>query len=179
MLGLKKGQMIGLDIIVSILILLLAIGLVYYFIMSPERRSQQILELEESFFLTNFKNNLHKNPAYNFLDGYKVNEAKLSAFASLPDSGIKRFMLEDLGINNESYDMCLFFEDSGEIIPVNGKDMLGEVYSDEQLINRIPCDDPIMKSNPCEYYQKIINILMPVLKTGKIIRLHIVVCKIR
>lgn len=179
MLRFKKSQMIGLDIIVSILILLLAIGLIYYFIISPERRSQQILELEESFFLANLKNNLQESPAYNFLDGYKIDETKLSAFASLPDGDIKRFMLEDLGVNNENYDICLFFEDSGGILPIGGKNILGEVYSDEQLTNRAPCNDPIMRPNPCEYYQKVINILMPVLKTDKIVRLHLVVCKTR
>ena len=167
--------MVGTDIMISIVILLLAGGLVYYFILNPERKKDMIMELEEDFFLANFKDNLQKQPVYNFLQGYKVNDARLLAFAALPDNDVETFVLDGLGVNNVSYDVCLFFEGSSGIIPVNGKSMLGEVYTNQAFTVRGSCS--AMLSDPCEYYKKVINFIMPVLKNRKVIRMHMIVCK--
>jgi len=180
MLARKKAQMIGLDVVLSIIILLLAIGFCYYFLVSQGKSEPVVLSLEENFILVNFRNNLETS-TFPFLQDYTIDEAMLTGFASQANinEDFEGYVLNGLGVNNESYDLCIYFENTAGFDPIiSGPpaiNMLGEVYNDQTHTTRADCNN--MVANPCEFYRNVINFVVPVLRNSKIEGMHILICK--
>src|SRR3989344_725885 len=130
--GKKRGQTFSLDLVFGVIIFLVASSLFYYNLryVPEDKLTEQLRVAEESIF-----NNLDFNPkdydknhgtSYAFLDGYRIDEIKLTNFAAYINSDnsknypvMKNILLWNI-VTSYEIDLCIFFEDENDnIVRIN------------------------------------------------------------
>ncbi len=168
-----KAQVTSLDIIISIIIVLVMMGVIaviltMFFEASPSREyyGGQVFTNVESL-----------NGSIAFLSDHRVDEAKLVAFSGLDyESRIKPLVLADMErFSSIKDDVCIFFTAENQIIPVGNKDTIGMTLGPGGT--KAACDP----NDPCREYRESFAYVKPVLRQSgpdenRIAKMSIVVC---
>jgi len=147
------------DIIISVVVLLLLAGTIIILLVSIT--DKQIPSVAYGGVV--IKNiELINDSTTAFLTDYRIEEVKLSAFASQPYSQIKNTLLSgsEFGQQNE---VCVFFLNKSTVVPVNGTDQFGHTT----------CNF----NSPCQDYVQSFVFAKPVLRMGDIIIMYVAVCE--
>jgi len=163
-----KAQVTSLDIIISAIILILLLGIIITLLISiaDSRITQEIYGGQV------FSNIENLNDSNSFIVNHKIDENKLTAFSKRSyENNIKQDILSNSNVfNSYENDVCIFFENNGMIVQINGSNALGQTI---QPPGKSTCNP----YNPCEFYKQSIVFVKPVLKENQIINMYIVVCE--
>jgi hypothetical protein len=190
--NMKKAQIMTFDfsssIIIFLIFLVLFVGL---FVFSQKNEKKPDFEVEYVF--ANLENNLQFGPAErDFFADYRVDKIKLENFASAIGSGsINPYVIgivgqsHGIGLDETSYDICLYFTDNNKdiltILPGMPEiKVLGSLTKTASSCNH---EMIALGNDPCDKYNQAISLFKPVLldendyNKTRIIQMNIVMCK--
>lgn len=189
----KKGQILSLDLMSSIVLFtILVVLFVGFFVASRLFEPPRNYDFELDYVFSNMETNLNDPSVTNdFLDDSRVDTIILDDFAQeyagrsldyivLGTVGATR----GIGLYPEGYDVCLYFTDIDDSIydmdstPESAIRYLGVLKSGT-------CNDVFrVDENPCEGYGDVVSIFKPVLldfgdyTKNRVVQMNVVVCKI-
>lgn len=189
----KKGQILSLDLMSSIVLFtILVVLFVGFFVASRMFEPPRNYDFELDYVFGNMETNLNDpSIANDFLDDSRVDAAVLEAFA-LEYSGRSLDNLiigtvgttRGIGLYPDGYDVCLYFTDIDDSIydmdssPVSTVRYLG-------LLRSGTCNDVFRADeNPCNEYGDVVSIFKPVIldfgdyTRNRVVQMNVVVCKV-
>jgi hypothetical protein len=127
-----RAQVWSIDVLLALVIFVAIILIFYTTINAKQNPRLKDLQIEAG----GLKSELEKNPNLGFINVDTIDSERMQNFNSQVESNYTS-VKEQLGVRG---DFCIFYEDeSGNLIPVNGKNGMGN--TSEILINGQPCGD--------------------------------------
>ncbi len=189
--NMKKAQMITFDfsssIIIFLIFLVIFIGLFVF-----SQKSEKKPDFEVEYVFANLENNLKYGPADNdFFADYRVDRAKLENFANAIGSGsINPYVIgsvgqsHGIGLDETSYDVCLYFTDNNnQILTITEMPEIKVLGNLTKTASSCNYEMITLGNGPCDKYKQAISLFKPVLldendySNNRIIQMNIVMCK--
>jgi hypothetical protein len=189
----KKGQILSLDLMSSIILFtLLVVLFVGFFVASRIFEAPKDYDFEIDYVFNNMNINLN-DPSINngFLSGSRVNTLELSAFAQeYNGESIDSIVMgtvgetKGIGLYPEGFDVCLYFTDIDETIYDMDTGTDSNIYY-LGMLKSGTCNAVLqVDDTPCEEYRDVISIFKPVLldfgdyRKNRVVQINVVICKV-
>lgn len=184
----RKSQIISTDLIYGLIAFILIVSIfVGIFMYSRMSKGAPDYEYELDYLFLNIEKNVEQmDESVIFIDGSRVDYVKLERFYQASQGkSIDDIVIEQVGnatgvgLDEGSYDTCLFFTDDEGRIEVGGITYVGKIRENtcEQLMTH-------SYANPCDSFKSAVSLFKPVLldthdySSSRIIQMNLVVCKV-
>jgi hypothetical protein len=170
---------VSLDLIISVVLLMLFIGIMIIFFPQEADAAQEYRH--GSQLLTDLENLRFTDSDVAFYANYRIDNDRLATFADRDystnppqETDQKHILMGTSDYYAFNNDVCLFFLDSTGVRPIRyGMDAIGLTFNTEERTSRQPCET----GNPCSYYSRAHSFSRPVLRDGRIVTMYIVICE--
>jgi hypothetical protein len=175
-----KAQIVSLDLIISVVLLMLFIGVMLILLPSQADASQEYSYANQIF--TELEKLGTVDPPIAFYSNYRIDNTILRTnvvsrqYESNPfqDNDLKFRLIGATDFYSTDNDVCIFFLDSTTVQPITaGQDAIGLTYDSSDHNTKSLCD----VSNPCQFYSSAHAFSKPVLRSGRVVNMFIVICE--